>query len=97
MNTAIIEHLPQVAARLNYLEPTIEKPWALEYQAPPGVPQTTAVYREHTVQIRDVRPLAGTLSLEHEGFQLLTAPTNVTDFDDEETIRTRITLRRSSC
>jgi hypothetical protein len=53
------------------------------------VPQTTAVYREHTVQIRDVRPVAGTLSLEHEGFQLLTAPTSVTDFEDEEAIRTQ--------
>jgi hypothetical protein len=89
MNTAIIEHLPRVAAGLNYLEPSTEKPWALEYQAPPGVPQTTAVYREHTVQIRDVRPVAETLSLEHEGFQLLTAPTSVTDFDDETAIRTR--------
>lgn len=89
MNTTAIEQLPRVAAGVNYLEPPKEKPWALEYQAPPGVPQTTAVYKEHTVQIRDVRPLAETLSLEQEGFQLLTAQTSVTNFDDEEAIRTR--------
>jgi hypothetical protein len=89
MNAAAIEHLPRVAAGLRYLEPTSEKPRSLEFDPPPGVPQTTAVYREHTVEIRDVRPVAGTLSLEDEGFQLLTAPTSVTDFGDEEAIRTR--------
>src|SRR5262249_9027935 len=65
------------------------KPRSLEYEPPPGVPRTTALYKEHTVQIRDVRPVAATLSLEREGFQLLTAPTSVTDFSDEEVIRTR--------
>lgn len=89
MNTASIEHLPRVAAGLRYVEATGEKPRSLEFDPPPGVPRTTAVYREHTVEIRDVRPVASTLSLEREGFQLLTAPTSVTDFADEEAIRTR--------
>lgn len=89
MNTAAIEHLPRVAAGLRYLLPTPQKPRSLEYDPPAGVPQTTAVYSEHTVEIRDVRPVAATLSLEDEGFQLLTAPTSVTDFGDEAAIRTR--------
>jgi hypothetical protein len=89
MNTAAIEHLPRVEAGLRYLEPASEKPRSLEFEPPPGVPRTTAVYREHTVAIRDVRPVASTLSLEHEGFQLLAAPTSVKDFDDDESIRTR--------
>jgi len=89
MNTAAIEHLPRVEAGLRYLEPTSEKPRSLEFDPPPGVPRTTAVYREHTVAIRNVRPVASTLSLEHEGFQLLTAPTSVRDFSDEEAVRTR--------
>jgi len=89
VNTAAIEHLPRVAAGLRYLEPTVEKPRTLEFDPPPGVPKTTAVYREHTVEIRDVRPVASTLSLEHEGFQLLTAPTSVENFDDDAVIRTR--------
>jgi len=89
MNTAAVEHLPRVAASLQYLEPMADKPRSLEYEPPVGVAHTTAVYREHTVDIRDVRPVAAALSLEHEGFQLLNAPTSVTDFADEEVIRTR--------
>jgi hypothetical protein len=89
MNIAAIEHLPRVAAGLRYLEPTTGKPRSLEFDPPPGVPRTTAVYREHMVEIRDVRPVASTLSLEREGFQLLTAPTSVTNFDDEQAVRTR--------
>jgi len=89
MNTAAIEHLPRVAAALQYLVPMAEKPCSLEYEPPPGAARTTAVYREHEVEIRDVRPVAASLSLEQEGFQLLTAPTTVTDFDNEEAIRTR--------
>ena len=89
MNTAALEHLPRVSANLNYLVPMADKPRSLEYEPPPGVSNTTAVYREHTVDIRDVRPVAAALSLEHEGFQLLDAPTSVTDFADEDAIRTR--------
>jgi hypothetical protein len=89
MNIAAIELLPRVAAGLRYLEPTNEKPRSLEFDPPPGVPRTTAVYREHMVEIRDVRPVASALSLEREGFQLLTAPTSVSNFDDEEAVRTR--------
>lgn len=89
MNAVAIEseYLPGVRAGLQYLEPTNEKPRSLEYEPPPGVPKTTAVYREYEVEIRDLRPLADGLSLEREGFQLVTAPTRVTDFDDEETLR----------
>ena len=87
MDTAAFADLPRVEAGLRYLEPTSTKPRSLEFEPPPGVPRTTAVYREHTVAIRDVRPVASTLSLEDEGFQLLTAPTLVEDFDDEGAIR----------
>jgi hypothetical protein len=88
-NSPRIDDLPRVEAALLYLEPSSEKPRSLEFEPPPGVPRTTAVYREHKVAIRDVRPVASTLSLEREGFQLLTAPTGVRDFNDEESIRTR--------
>jgi len=89
MNIAAFMHLPRVEAGLRYLEPTSGKPRSLEFEPPPGVPRTTAVYRQHTVEIRDVRPVASTLSLEREGFQLLTAPTGIRNFDDEEAVRTR--------
>jgi hypothetical protein len=96
MNAAAIEYLPRVAAALRYLEPTAEKPRSLEYEPPPGVPRTTAVYRDHTVEILDVRPVAATLSLEREGFQLVTAATGVKDFGDEAAIRTRYYAETSS-
>jgi hypothetical protein len=81
--------LASVTAGLQYLEPTTEKPRSLEYDPPAGVPRTTAIYRERTVEIQDMRPLASAFSLEREGFQLLTAPSSVRDFDDEDAIRTR--------
>jgi hypothetical protein len=80
MNTPVFVNLPRVEAGLRYLEPMSGKPRTLEFEPPPGVPRTTAVYRQHTVEIRDVRPVASTLSLDREGFQLLTAPTRVGDF-----------------
>jgi hypothetical protein len=84
-----IEPLRKVQGRLQYLRPAAEKPRSIEFEPPPGVPQTTAVFEERRVDIHDMRQLAPTLSVEREGFQLLTAPSSVRDFDDEEAIRTR--------
>jgi hypothetical protein len=89
MNTSAIGQLPHVDAALSYIEPMSDKPRSLEYEPPPGVPRTTAVYRDHTVTIRDVRPVASALSLEREGFQLVTAASSVSDFYDEEAVQTR--------
>jgi hypothetical protein len=89
MNTSAIAQLPRLEASLSYLEPTTDKPRSLEYEPPPGVPRTTAVYRAHTVTIRDVRPVASALSLEREGFQLVTASSSVSDFYDREAVQTR--------
>jgi len=87
MDTLGTPHLRSVRGGLLYLQPTSEKPRSLEYEPPPGVPRSTAVYREHTVEIRDMRPAASTFSLDREGFELLTAPARV-DLDDEDAIRT---------
>jgi hypothetical protein len=89
MNALAIEQLPHVDAALSYIEPTRDKPRSLEYEPPPGVPRMTAVYRDHAVTIRDVRPVASALSLEREGFQLVTAASSVTDFYDQEAVQTR--------
>ncbi|MGA2397058.1 MAG: CmcJ/NvfI family oxidoreductase [Steroidobacteraceae bacterium] len=89
MNVSAIGPLPHVDAKLSYIEPMSDKPRSLAYEPPPGVPLTTAVYREHTVTIRDIRPIASALSLEREGFQLVTAASSVSDFSDQETVQTR--------
>jgi hypothetical protein len=81
--------LPSIEAALSYIEPMSDKPRSLEYEPPPGVARTTAVYRDHTVTIRDVRPVAQALSLDREGFQLVTAASNVSDLYDQEAVQTR--------
>jgi hypothetical protein len=88
VNTSAIGQLPRVEAALFYIEPMSDKPRSLEYEPPPGVARTTAVYRDHRVTIRDIRPVASALSLEREGFQLVTATSSVRDFYDEEAVRT---------
>jgi hypothetical protein len=89
VNTSALGQLPHVDAALSYIVPMSGKPRSLEYEPPPGAPRTTAVHRDHTVRIRDVRPVASALSLEREGFQLVSAASSVGDFRDQEAIRTR--------
>jgi hypothetical protein len=81
--------LPSIEAALSYIEPMSDKPRSLEYEPPPGVARTTAVYRDHTVTIRDIRPLAQALSLDREGFQLVTAASKVSDLYDQGAVQTR--------
>jgi hypothetical protein len=89
MDASTIGHLPHVEAELAYIVPTPHKPRSLEYEPPAGMPDTTAIHRDYTVTIRDLRPVAATLSVEREGFQLVTAASEVRDFHDEEAVRTR--------
>jgi hypothetical protein len=89
VDTSDIGQLPRVEAALSYIEPMSGKPRSLEYEPAPGVPRTTAVYREHTVTIRDVRPVASALSLEREGFQLVNAASGISDFSDQESVENR--------
>ncbi len=89
MNAVAIEALPHVRATVQYIAPPIGKPRSLEFEPPPGVPRSTAIYREHQVVISDARPVARSLSLEREGFQLLSAPTTLSDWSDDEAIRDR--------
>jgi hypothetical protein len=81
--------LPSIEAALSYIEPMNDEPRSLEYEPPPGVARTSAVYRDHTVTIRDIRPVAQALSLDRERFQLVTAASGVSDLYDQEAIRTR--------
>ena len=82
-----IERLPHVTAALNFIKPSAEKPLSYEYEPPSGVPRTNAAYEARTVAIRNMRPIAGQLSLEREGVRLVHAPSEVEDFYDERQIR----------
>jgi hypothetical protein len=81
-----IESLPFVTAELNYLAPTAGKPRTYAYDPPPGEPKSTNLPEPHQVPVFDGRPLAGSFSLDREGFALVRHPTAVKDFYDEAEI-----------
>jgi hypothetical protein len=84
---AAVETLPRVAAELNYLNPTGERPRTYTYEPPAGVPRTTIVNQPHRVQIRDARPILSDVSLDEEGFGLVQQRSAVADFYDDDEVK----------
>src|SRR4051812_16373442 len=60
--------LGAVQAPLNYLVPMVGKPVNYNYEPPAGVPRRTGEHRPITVTVHDMRPIAGELSLDAQGF-----------------------------
>jgi hypothetical protein len=79
--------LNSIVAPLNFLVPMAEKPVAYNYEPPPGTPVRTGRNVQRQVPIRDARPMIDRLSLDKEGFVLLHHQTTVTNFYDEEQIK----------
>jgi hypothetical protein len=82
-----IENLAAVEAALNYLAPMPERPRSYVYEPPPNVPQTTAVSVAFKVPIRDARPIAGTITLDRHGFELVKHRSAVRDFYDDGEVK----------
>jgi hypothetical protein len=82
-----IESLPFVRAELNYLAPTAGKPRTYAFDPPAGEPKSTALPEPHQVPIFDGRPVAGSFSLDREGFALVRHPTAVRDFYNDKEVR----------
>jgi len=87
MNAYRFAYLPHVEATLNYLAPTAERPRNYTFDPPPGVPRSNFVREQHTVAVRDARPVVDDVSLDHEGFALLRGASAVHDFWDEDEVR----------
>jgi hypothetical protein len=87
LHNEMIERLPYVEGVLNYLKPTTGKPRTYAFELPPGGPRANPVHEPHRVPIHDVRPVAEFMSLDREGFALVTHRSAVTDFADEEQLR----------
>jgi hypothetical protein len=87
MDGIATSELDSVVAPLNFLAPMAEKPVAYNYEPPPGTPVRTGRGVEHQVRIRNARPMTGRLSLDQEGFVLLHHQSAVSNFYDEEQIR----------
>ena len=58
--------LPTVVAELNYSTPMRERPRNYTYDPPPGVPRSNVIPEPHQVAIRDLRPVAQSISLDRE-------------------------------
>ncbi len=81
------EQLGCVETTLNYLAPMDGKPYAYNYTPPPGTVLTNRKTARERVQVRDAWPIAGSVSLDREGFALVRSPSEVRDFYDEDEIR----------
>ncbi|HJQ60066.1 MAG TPA: CmcJ/NvfI family oxidoreductase [Vineibacter sp.] len=76
----------EVNAPLNYLVRTGERPYAYQYEPPPGVPQRSGHYAPQVMPVYDARALAEPATLDKHGFELRIAGTAVTDFADDAAI-----------
>jgi hypothetical protein len=81
------EALPHVDAALNYLAPMTERPRNYTYDPPPGVPRSNSVGEAHIVPILSIRPVAGEVSLDREGFAVVRHDSAVHDFYDDAEVR----------
>jgi hypothetical protein len=82
---ASVSHsLPAVEAILNYLTPMAEKPFNYTYEPPTGTPRDNIKFEPHLTRIQNARSLTSNLSLDREGFALLTHHTTVQDFSDNQ-------------
>ena len=83
-----LDTLPHVPGEVTYLARMAEKPFTLAFEPPPeGRLRTNMAPDVRVMPMHDMRPLAGTMSLEHEGFALVNAPTEARDLYDEDELR----------
>ena len=87
MQTETFARLPTVNGPVVYLAHMADKPHSYTFPQPPGAAMTNIVTETHTVAIHDMRPIAGGLSLDREGFELIDCPTEQQDFYNEDELR----------
>jgi hypothetical protein len=75
-----------VRAELQFIRPQREKPSIRSAALTGGAPQYLFDSERRTVEIADMRPLVGQLSLDREGFALVRSPSRVTDFYDDRQV-----------
>ena len=74
-----------VNAALTFITPQDTKPVLESSAVTGGAPRVFFDTERHTVPIHDMRPIAGALSLDREGFELLQQE-SVADLDDDEAV-----------
>jgi len=87
MSTATQNEPEYVEAPVNYLESSIERPVAYQYEPPAGVPVNSSRAAKHWMKIRNGRR-ANELTLDRQGFAFVRHHTQVANFyDTEEVVR----------
>jgi hypothetical protein len=82
-----IDRLPYVEAELNYLAPMSERPRYYAFEPEAGEPRSNLEPEPHQVRIHTLRPIAGELGLDVQGFALKEQRSAVQDFWDDEEVR----------
>jgi hypothetical protein len=83
LQNAAIGRLSHVEGVVNYFKRMAE----YRFDPPPRELHSNVAYEPHCVIIRDMRPVAEHMSLDREGFALVTHPSAVKDFCDEDELR----------
>jgi len=73
----------KVEGALNFAERGADKAYTYTFKPPEGVKGTNIVVEAHTVSIENVRPVAASLDVDVQGFQIVSHHTAVRDFWDE--------------
>jgi hypothetical protein len=79
--------LASVEAEFNYIARGIERARNYTYDPPAGIPRSNATHEAHVMTVRDVRPIAGQVSLDREGLALVRKTSAVRDFYDDDELR----------
>src|SRR5437868_4612349 len=74
-------------ATLHYLKRGPDKPVRYVFDPPPGVPQWNGIDDPHEIRIEDGRGREREFSLDRNGFQLVKAPSQVSDFYSDDEIK----------
>lgn len=78
-----------VSAHLTFISPSATKPMFYSAAYTGGAPRICFATEPHLVEISDMRPLAKTLSIDREGFELRHYPTAVHDLYDDAAVTKR--------
>jgi hypothetical protein len=81
------EARPEVLAPVNYITPGTRKPYAYEFDPPPGTPRRSATYRDQVVRIRNAREIDWRPCIDQQSFEMRYHRSQVKDFYDEAEVR----------
>jgi hypothetical protein len=78
---------PEILAPVSYITPGTRKPYAYEFDPPPGTPRRSATYRDHVVRIRNARELDWRPCIDQQSFEMRYHRSRVSDFYDDDEVR----------